>query len=156
MSRKSETRQIGGFEVSTTKLRPTSALKLAPKLLKILVPLLRLQNAADILQHDAGRFVAALTDLLGTLDDATLDTLYRELLCDTSITVPNDAGVLSVIELNTAQMIDIAFGGQDNGLQLLVETMIFVGEVNFKRSFFDLAARLGLKRKAPATTADPA
>lgn len=176
MSRPSTTRSIGGFEVSTTKLRPTSALKLGPKVLKILLPALRLMPAfgpllraakagteispavvvAVLGQLDLDGLVTMLVDLLGSLDDATLDMLYRELLADTSITVPNDAGVLSIVELNTAQMIDIAFGGLDNGIVLLVETMIFVGEVNFKRSFFDLAGRLGLKKTAPAAGPAPA
>lgn len=172
MSRPSVTRDIGGYEVSTTKLRPTAALKLKPKIAKVLLPALKLAPAfgpliraaqagteispalvlAVLGQLDLDNLVGGLADLLGSLDDATLDMLYRELLADTSITVPNDAGVLSVVELNTPQMIDIAFGGLDNGITLLVQTMIFVGEVNFKRSFFDLGSLLGLKKKSAAAT----
>lgn len=172
MSRPSTTRSIGGYEVSTTKLRPTAALKLKPKILKVLLPALKLapsfgpliraaQSGMEITpalvvgvlgQLDLDTLVGGLVELLGSLDDATLDLLYRELLADTSITVPNDAGVLSVVELNTEKMIDIAFGGLDNGITLLVQTMIFVGEVNFKRSFFDFGSLLGLKKKP----ADPA
>lgn len=166
MSRPSVTASIGGFEVSTTKLRPTVALKLTPKLLKIVMPALRLapvfgplmrlaQDGKEITpglvlavlgQVDVDELVVAMTELLGTLDDATLDMLYRELLADTSIVVPNDAGVLTVVELNTVQMVDIAFGGIDNGIEMLVRTMLFVGKVNFERSFFAIAGRLGLKK----------
>lgn len=169
MSRPSTTRSIGGFEVSTTKLRPTAALKLAPKLMKIMIPALKLVPGLGPLisvartagaeltpalvmavlgRLDLDQLVGSLAELLGTVDDATLDTLYREMLVDTSVTVPNDQGVLHVVELNTPGMIDLAFGGLDNGINLLVQTLIFVGEVNFKHSFFDLASRLGLKAKA--------
>ena len=37
MSRPSVTKTVGGFEVSTTKLAPTEALKLAPKLIKLVI-----------------------------------------------------------------------------------------------------------------------
>ena len=163
-------RSIGGYEVSTTKLPATAALKLAPKLLKILLPAMRLQggwmlilralataNSEDAQTVDVGAAMGAiagvLTELLGAVDDATLETLYRDLLTDTSISVPDEKGVLVTVELNTPQMIDMAFDGLDDGLTLLVQVMLFVGEGNFKRSFFDLAAQSGLKRKAPPVTA---
>jgi hypothetical protein len=149
-TRSAEKRMIGGFEVSTTRLHPTRALKLAPKIAKILIPLIRLQNAAALLASDAGQLVAPMTGLIESLDDATLDLLYRELLANTSIIVPDESDRLTSIDLNTPQMIDIAFGGFDNGMSLLLETLVFAGEVNFKRSFFDLIERMGL-RKSPAT-----
>jgi hypothetical protein len=163
-------RTVGGYEVSTTKLSPTTALKLAPKLLKILLPAMRLQggwmlvlralaaaNSDDAQSVDMGAAMGAIagvmTELLGAIDDATLDMLYRELLADTSIIVPDEKDTLINVELNTTEMIDLAFGGLDNGLTLLVQVLLFVGEVNFKRSFFDLAAQSGLKRKTPETQA---
>jgi hypothetical protein len=158
MGRPSTTKTIGGYEVSTTRLAPTKALKLAPKLTKLIIPMIRLQNAAAIMQAtgDADRLVHALTEIIGTIDDATLDMLYRELLCDTSIILPNDNGVMSVHELNTPQMVDIAFGRVDEGLTLLVQVMIFVGEVNFKKHFLDVIARMGLKTKSTASSEKPA
>lgn len=163
-------RTVGGYEVSTTKLSPTAALKLGPKLLRILLPAMRLQGgwmlvlralasanseAAEDVDMGAamGAIAGVMTELLGAIDDATLDMLYRDLLADTSIIVPDEKDTLVNVELNTPQMIDLAFGGLDNGLTLLVQVLIFVGEVNFKRSFFDLAAQSGLKRKAPLATA---
>lgn len=147
------TRTIGGFEVSTTKLRPLDALKLAPKVMKVIVPALPVViGGGKLLLEDVDAAAAALTKLLEVLDAQAIDTLCRELLCETSIVLPNEHGVMAVFELNTADMVNLAFGSLDNGMTLLVQTMLFVGEVNFKRSFFDLLAAAGLKRKAPAKT----
>ncbi len=149
-TRTPEVRTIGGFEVSTTRLPPTRALRLAPKVMKIFLPALRLQGMS--LMTDGADLVARLGELLATLDDSTLELLYSELLSETSIVMPDEHDRMVSVELSSAQMIDIAFGGLDNGLTLLVQVMIFAGEVNFKRSFFDLAASMGLKRKTTAKT----
>jgi hypothetical protein len=176
MGRPTTTRTIDGYEVSTTRLAPTKALKLAPKLLKLLVPALDLAPVVLPIVRAAqsgvvvtpalvlaalGRFemsdlTGAVVKLLGQLDDATIDMLCRELLCDTSIILPNDNGVMSVHELNTQQMVDIAFGRVDEGLTLLVEVLLFVGEVNFKKHFLDVIGRLGPKTKPTSSSEKPA
>lgn len=150
-TRPTEKCMIGGYEVSTTRLAPTTCLRLAPKLIKILTPALPLVVRSRALDMDADKIGEAINALTATLDDAMIDMLCRELLADTTIIMPNEHGVLTVVELTSPQMVDIAFGGIDDGLSLLVQTLLFVGKVNFKRSFFDAAAAMGLKKIAPVT-----
>lgn len=148
-TRKPETTTIGHYEVTTTKLRPTAALRLAPKILKILTPAIAALNGLSITSADG---VERVMSLLAVLDDATLNMLYRELLPETTITMPDDNGVPRVVELSDTQMIDIAFGGLDDGLTLLVKVMLWVGRVNFERSFFEILAQL--EKRAAAMKAE--
>ncbi len=157
-TRKPEVHTIDGYEVTTMRLRPTAALKLGPKLAKIMTPALRLQAVASaaLSGNMAGAVSAlapAVASMLTGLDDDTLDMLYRDLLPDTTIVMPDDNGVLRVVELNTPQMIDIAFGDLEDGVTLLVKVMVFVAEVNFKRSFFDLVS--AAKNLKPSPKTDP-
>lgn len=150
-ARKSVSRTIDGLEVSTTRLAPLAALKLVPKIGKLLTPLLQLKSMAAIVeQHglenvDVSSAVPVIDALFAQLDDKTIDLLCTELLVDTSITMPNDVGVMVTYELATKDMIDMAFGDED-GLPRLIAVLKFAGEVNFAKSFFALVQKLGARR----------
>lgn len=149
-TRTPETRTIGGFEVSTTRLEVTRALRLAPKIMKLLVPALPLvglvNSGFDLANVDHETLVPSVTALLGALDDDMLNLLFKELLSDTSIIIPDESGRSVVCELNTQQLINIALGGLENGMTVLAEILLFAGEVNYKRSFFDLVTKVGMRK----------
>lgn len=142
---------IGGYSVSTTRLLPTKALRLSPKIMKIFLPLLQIQWQIQQSQGDVESIMPAATTLLESLDEATLNYLYRELLAETSIVLPDEHDRMVNVELSSPDMIDMAFGGLDNGMSILIQVMVFAAEVNFKRSFFDLTESFRKKTPPPAT-----
>ena len=155
MQRKSETRdlKVGGntYPCTTTMLQPMRAMRLAPKLGKIIAPMLsRLRGVGSLkgllsAERDVADLGPPLEAMFSQLDDATIDKLVPELLADTSVIVPDDKGNLCSIGLSNPAMIDIAFSGED-GLALMLAVMKFAAEVNFGRYFF---------ANAPATKGTP-
>lgn len=147
---KPETRTIGGYEVTTTRLPPMRALKLAPKIIKLMTPLLHLQALAGggLGNVDTSELTSAIDELVVQLDAKTIDLLCTELLARTSVVMPDaQRGVDRVVELDAPEMIDIAFGDED-GLPRLIGVLKFAGEVNYRKSFFALADQIKAQTEA--------
>jgi hypothetical protein len=142
MAKRSETREIGGHDVTVNQFDPTTALKLAPRVGKVLVPILPYLKGFDL---KAG--VESMSPALFTFFEqmqAQGDDLIPELLKGTSIVLPAEdetgksTGEMRIYDLGQPGMFNIAFMGR---LDLMMRVALFAAEVNFFRYFFARAPK---------------
>lgn len=140
MSRPAEA-EIDGYKVSTTRHPPLRGLQLKARVLRLVAPAARGLSAAGDLGELADlelnvenieKIAPALEALAGAIDPETLPDLVCELLCNTSIIVPDARGVLNRIELNSRGNIDLAFDGRDG---LMFRVIAHAAGVNFADFF---------------------
>lgn len=145
--RKTETRTIGGLDVTSIQLPSTRAYALVRKVGKVVAPALgalRGKTPGAIMGSDLADLAPALESLFDKLDDQSADSLMLEALACTSVTRQGDDGRLIKYDLTTKAAIDLAFDGD---LRSLLLTIKFALEVNFA-SFFD--------GSGPSASASPA
>lgn len=126
------------YRVSTTPLHVTRQLRLAPKIARIVAPMLahlpKGVSLKELVLHKSLSDVGpALEAMMDHLDDAAVDKISGELLSSTSIVTAGDDGQMRSYDLTSQSMIDSAFQGD---LELMIAVMRFAGEVNFGRYFF--------------------
>lgn len=138
------------YHVATTPLHVTRQLRLAPKLLRVVAPMLTQMKGVKakglmgaMAERDVADLGPALEAMCEHLDDAAVDKISLELLAGTTVIIPSeDGGQPRAIDLISPQMIDMAFQGD---LEFMMAVLKFAGEVNFARYFF------GRGRSTPPT-----
>lgn len=116
---KKETRTIDGLDFATMQLPAMTAFGLIPRLGRVVAPTLSKlsgMNGAD----DVG---PALAELFSKLDPAEAQSLARDLLRATTVTIDG-----KTLTLDSDAKIDIAFGGR---LTTLLKAAWFAVQVNF-------------------------
>jgi hypothetical protein len=138
--RPSETKTIGGLEVTTTKLPAMRGSALRFKLGKLILPSLRGKSLAEISSID----IADLAPVVGALDEKAQETLMLEILLCTKVQQTNDkTGEPYFVELTSQKFIDLVFDGD---VDALWATCWFALEVNLKGVF---GASAGSAQPAP-------
>lgn len=159
MAKRSHTKQIDGYDVTVTQFEPFTALRLGPRVMKIVMPLLKGGRSGDkiTLSNASVVTVEGLLDQLGS----SPEIVYELLAGTTIIKEPEDEGgaakdpktgkiLPQVYDLGDAKRVELAFVGR---LDLMLKVAYYAAEVNFFRYFFDLIAQA--KKKAGATEALP-
>jgi len=135
MQRKTETRQISAFDVTTIQLPALKGSALRFKLGKVLAPALaalRGKSLGDVMKSDLADLQPALMAIFDRLDEKQAEALMLDaLLCTSVVTTDND-GKLIKYDLTTAKWIDLAFGGD---VDALWSTVKFALEVNLRGLF---------------------
>lgn len=122
MGRKTETRVIGGLDVTVTQFDAMRSLGLTARLGKILVPALIAAEGVSM-QDDVRALAPALAELFSNLDPAGAQDLARQLTAGTAVVKEGKQ-----FSLGSDDAINLAFDGD---LRTLLEVMKFSLEVNF-------------------------
>ncbi len=130
------------YPCSCTQMQATRSLRLAPRLGRVVAPMLSQMRGVKSLKglinadRDVSELGPALEAMFAQLDDAAVDKISTELLSGTTIQVTGDDGTVRAIDLINPAMIDMAFQGD---LSLMMAVLKFAAEVNFGRYFFGRA-----------------
>lgn len=126
---KTDTRTIGGLEVTTTQFAALRSLRLMTRLGAILAPMLAgVETLALGMKADLKDLAPILAEVFSNLTPDVADTLAREILCNTIVVMDGKK-----FELTSAAQIDMVFSGK---VLAMIQSIAFAVEVNF-RDFFD-------------------
>lgn len=130
MGLKSETRTVNGMELRSTQLPALRAMALGAKLGKILAPSIG-KLAGLSLKSDVEDFLPFTGELLERLAAGELESLLKEVLAATTVTIDEGRGA-RLVALNNAEAINAVFAGK---LRELLAAALFALEVNFSDFF---------------------
>lgn len=131
------------YPCSCTQMQVTRSLRLAPRLGRVIAPMLSQLKGVKTLRglinadRDVSALGPALEAMFAQLDDAAVDKISGELLSGTTINVTGEDNQVRAIDLISPAMIDMAFQGD---LALMMAVLKFSAEVNFGRYFFARAS----------------
>ena len=139
MSRTSETRTIGEFEVTTQKLPATRGSRLRFKLVRLLGPAAsslaplvgKDGKLEELLGLDIAAVAPAIVALASQIDDEKHDALMLEILICTSVVADGPKGKIK-FDLTSKALLDQAFDGD---VDALWKTVMFALEVNLSGFF---------------------
>lgn len=121
MGVRSETRTIGGIEITVTQLPARRALRLMTKLARAIIPVLEkgISGADDL--------IVAMPVIIGQLEPDEADQLACDILSNCSA-IAEVNGKRAAYTFENPTMIDAVFTGNMNAL---MEALVFGIEVNF-------------------------
>lgn len=141
---KSETKEFGGLQVTSTQFGAMKAYKLFTRLCRLAAPVIGSLASGLNGQTDVGGLAGALSELFGQLDDTQAEDLALQLLASTQVKVTR-----GMITLDTKPMIDAAFEGNFGAM---LSAMRLAVEVNYG-DFIASALAAARARKAAAEAA---
>ena len=132
MARKTETRQIGGMDVTCTQFEAIAAFKLSARIGKVLAPALLAAGGKIDLKADVATLAPVARALFDALDPEQAESMLVDILRGTSVVRDDGTGKLIKIDLSSPKWINAAFDGD---LGAMLSAAAFALEVNLG-SFF--------------------
>lgn len=143
---RTETRTFDDLEVTSQQLPAMRALKLLPRLARLLAPALASLGTGKIdLQADVSSIANVLSQALEPLDDNQVEALSRDLLADTTVVLTDETGKRRNQTLGSVAAINSVFSGR---LPAMLKAMALSVEVNFS-DFFPASAPSAPPKESP-------